>query len=134
MRSNGAANQPTNNAITAVGACMRTEPTASHRFHHPMTRHFLAVGLWMLTVVLFWEPIRSLVRLSLNDERSTHIVVIPFISGFLIWLRRKPVFCESGYCFRIGVPLFLLSLSLWYTLTTSLRSLHLTDRISAAAL
>src|SRR5262249_38446587 len=129
MRSSGAISQPINSAFTVAGVIMRTEPVASRRFNYPMAHHLLAAGLWMLTVILFWAPIRSLIQLSLNDERSTHIVVVPFISMLLIWLQRKPIFLEAGYGLRSGMPLFLSGLALWYFPPSSMQSLHLTDQL-----
>jgi exosortase len=43
-------------------------------------------------VAVFWIPLRDLVRLSLSTDTYSHIVVIPFLSLFLIYLNRKQVF------------------------------------------
>lgn len=40
---------------------------------------------------LFFKPLFDLVRYSLNSELHSHMVLIPFISGYLVWLRRKEV-------------------------------------------
>ena len=38
---------------------------------------------------LFGKPLLDLVRYSLHSELHSHMVLIPFISGYLVWLRRK---------------------------------------------
>ena len=38
---------------------------------------------------LFFKPLFELVRFSLHSELHSHLVLIPFISGYLVWLRRK---------------------------------------------
>lgn len=40
---------------------------------------------------LFFKPLLDLVRFSLHSSVHSHMVLIPFISGYLIWLRRKEV-------------------------------------------
>ena len=38
---------------------------------------------------LFFQPLLDLVRFSLHSDLHSHAVLIPFISGYLVWLRRK---------------------------------------------
>ena len=61
-----------------------------------------------IAVVLFQQPLSSLASLSFKDERSSHVLLIPLISAFLIYLERKRIFRDPHYCPSIGVPLLLL--------------------------
>ena len=62
--------------------------------HHPSawspeTKRFFIVGG---IVVLVWVgPLLELARLSLRDELASHTLLIPFISGYLLWLRRDRI-------------------------------------------
>jgi exosortase len=59
----------------------------------------------MASLALFWKPLASLVSLSLNDYRYSHIVLIPIISICLIYWKRKTVFLGERWCPSVGVPL-----------------------------
>src|SRR6185436_13517657 len=63
--------------------------------------------LFSLGLVIFaLQPIRKLVAYSSNwdNEHSSHILLIPFITAALLYLNRRSVFCEvrpsaiSGGC------------------------------------
>jgi exosortase len=43
----------------------------------------------------------------LHDERYSYILLVPFISGFLIWIRRERIVGNARYCPRYGIPLLL---------------------------
>jgi exosortase len=75
----------------------------------------------------------SLASLSFHDERSSHILLIPVISAFLIFLQRKRVFRATRYCPSIGVPLHLVAAGLWYSLKTPLSRLNNTNHLSVVA-
>ena len=45
----------------------------------------------LVLCALFFKPLLDLVRYSLHSELHSHMVLIPFISGYLVWLRRKEV-------------------------------------------
>ncbi|MGO9270773.1 MAG: exosortase/archaeosortase family protein [Terriglobia bacterium] len=95
--------------------------------------HTYAITFWLLSLILFWQPLRSLAILSFHDELANHVLLIPVISALLIYLERKRIFCTPRYCPTIGVPLLLLSVALWYGLKTPLSHLSNTDRLSVVA-
>src|SRR5262249_15478209 len=43
----------------------------------------------------FAKPLTSLVKFSLNSELYSHILLVPFISAYLIWLRRPGLVLEG---------------------------------------
>jgi exosortase len=59
----------------------------------------------LLSVIVFWAPLKTLIHLSLSDERFSHVIVIPFISLCLIYRDRKKIFLEPSYCRVIVLPL-----------------------------
>ena len=71
--------------------------------------HVSFLAVWLLSILVFWEPLRQLVSLSLNDPRYSHLIAIPFISACLVWWRRRAVFHSAAWQTKIGVPLVLLA-------------------------
>jgi exosortase len=48
-------------------------------------------------VGVFAAPLSSLVRQSLSQGYSSHIVLIPLLAGFLIWSGRETIFVDTCY-------------------------------------
>ena len=44
--------------------------------------------------LIFWKPIGALVAYSLSHESSSHIVLIPFVSLFLLYIERNRIFAS----------------------------------------
>src|SRR3954470_15379977 len=55
-------------------------------------RFVYLLGWFLLLALIFWRPLASLVRSSLDAGYSSHIVLIPFISLYLIWSERQRIF------------------------------------------
>ena len=49
----------------------------------------------IVTVGIFAAPLSRLVRRSLNEGYSSHIVLIPLLAGFLIWSKRDKIFANT---------------------------------------
>jgi len=76
--------------------------------------HLYFALLCALSAAASWTTCTaSLVRLSLHDERYTHLAVVPLISLGLLWLERTWIFSKSRYTPAIGVPLMLLGLLIY---------------------
>jgi len=73
----------------------------------PLSRNLRFWALWIFSLAVFRAPLASLVSLALRDERYFYILLVPFISGFLIWLRRDVIAGNAQYCLRYGIPLLL---------------------------
>lgn len=55
-----------------------------------------ALAVWVLLVVFgFAKPLYDLARFALPDELYSHILLIPFISLYLIWLQRRNLALDS---------------------------------------
>lgn len=110
---------------------MKTEQRFPRRWRWIAGRgpHTYAIIFWFLSLLLFREPLTSLARLSFHDELASHVLLIPLISAFLIWLERKQIFRSPRYCPSAGVPLLLLAAVLWVPSS----SLNQADRLSAVA-
>ncbi len=69
--------------------------------------------VWVLSLSAFWRPVVALFKLSLQDDRYSHLVLIPFITGFLIYLDRQRIFIERRRTPWFGTPLFALAVMVY---------------------
>jgi exosortase len=76
----------------------------------------------LASIALFWAPLHQLVLLSLNDQRYTHIILVPVISAVVMYLERRKIF--SRVAFRPGVGLRFLAASLAMYGLLALRVVH----------
>jgi exosortase len=85
-------------ADTAVAASMHRAPAGLYR-------HAAFLGLVIVTIAWFWGPLSTVINLSLRYgeyEHYSHIVIIPVISLFLIYLRRDAIFAQVESGARLG--------------------------------
>jgi exosortase len=97
------------------------------------TAHASALAFWLVSLILFRQPLSTLASLSFHDENSSHILLIPLISALLIFLKRKRVFRAPRNCPSVGVPLLLIAAALWYGLKNPHTHLQDPDRLSLMA-
>lgn len=67
-----------------------------------ITKHkqWMIFGAWVaLTLLVFWKPVYGIVQLALQDETSSHILLIPLISAWLIYTARNQSEPVSGFSF-----------------------------------
>ena len=80
------------------------------------SKRFVLFGFWfILSVALFWKPVESLVRYSLGNDNASHIVLIPFISAWLLYFEQKRIFKQVAFDYGSGAVLLLASIGvgLW---------------------
>jgi exosortase len=78
----------------------------------------------LLTVGLFWGPLRELVSLSFTSELYSHIMIIPFVSGYFFYTKRNGLSLAGGYSF---IPGFILTL---IAVTVYLGGLHFGEKLN----
>jgi exosortase len=74
---------------------------------HITPRNILFLFFNIATIIMFYAPLRDLIALSLHNANYSHIVLIPFISGYFIYLRRKAIFADIHYSYAAGIILIL---------------------------
>jgi len=52
---------------------------------------------------MLYPPLRTLFSNSSNDEYYSHILLIPFVSAYLIYLKRKSILSSATYSIKAGV-------------------------------
>jgi exosortase len=104
--------------------------TAPARFAR---RQQLFAALCVLASLMLWSPLKALLGLTLQDERYTHILVVPIVSAAFLYFERERIFRDARYCPVIGVPLILLGLLL-FCVGILRRSVALDATLAAGAL
>ena len=114
---------------------MRSKRRSTLTYPYPSSPSLRARTLWFslffaLSLAAFFSPLSRLISLSLQDERYSHVVLIPLISLGLIYLERQRIFRGAGY--RAGVGTFLLvpGIVLYGVAQSGILSLSPNDRLS----
>lgn len=100
-----------------------------------LTTHHLWFMLFsVLALVILRASLFALVSLSLQDQRYSHVLLIPIISAFLVYLERRAVFAAPRYSPSIGAPLLVGGVALFTFVQTRLLTLNPIDHLSIAVL
>src|SRR5580698_5685787 len=59
--------------------------------------------LWVLSSIMFWKKLVTLVTYSLHQESCSHIILIPFVSAYLVLSERKRIFAVVRPSIRAGI-------------------------------
>lgn len=70
-------------------------------------RNILFLAFNIVALITFYAPMRDLIALSLHSETYSHIILIPLISGYFMYLKRKSVFSDTNYSYTSGIILVL---------------------------
>jgi exosortase len=70
-----------------------------------MSRNLSFLFFNIITLVTFYAPMKELVLTSFHNELYSHIILIPLVSSYLIFSRRKTVFSEVKYSYIAGIVL-----------------------------
>ncbi|MEP6539239.1 MAG: exosortase/archaeosortase family protein [Bryobacteraceae bacterium] len=61
--------------------------------------------IWFLSLLLFRVPLTSVISLALRDERYSYVLLVPFITLWMIWENRDHTFLAPRYRPGIGIPI-----------------------------
>jgi exosortase len=75
------------------------------------TRNVLSLLLLLAAVAWFWQPLVSLFSLTQQQEHYSHIVLIPWLSLYVLYLRRKAIFASREWSPWLGS--ILIGLGAW---------------------
>ena len=59
-------------------------------------RFIVGLGALAALLTVFWKPLASLTALAAGSEIHSHILLVPFISAYLIYIRRREVPADDG--------------------------------------
>jgi exosortase len=96
-------------------------------------RWLVGLGWFLGCVALFWQPLRSLFALAVHSDDSSHILLIPLISGWLLYLDRNEIQGVLAYDF-IAAAIFQLPGTLLKLFATYSPSLNPSERLTVNVL
>lgn len=67
-----------------------------------MKRTALFLAFVAVAALMFYGPFKDMMRTALRSEYYSHIVLIPFVSAYLLFVRRKEIFAHIEYAFVPG--------------------------------
>lgn len=70
-------------------------------------RLFAYVVFLSTTLLVFWQSLEALARMAMEDQRHTHVILMPVIAAGLIGWSWREVFGKSRPAPRLGLPLLL---------------------------
>ena len=80
----------------------------------PMPRpHTLFAAFALASIALFWMPLYQLASLSLDDQRYSHLILIPVISAFFMYRERRRIFSRIAFHPRAGLPFLAAALAVY---------------------
>jgi exosortase len=72
---------------------------------------WLLFCFWLAgSVAISWRSLNSLLNYSLGNDDASHILLIPFISAWLLFLERRQIFSQLSSDIALSLPLALLGL------------------------
>ncbi len=77
-------------------------------------RHTFFAAFVLISSLAFFKTLSALVQYSLHDSSSSHIILIPFISFFLLYLERATVFSNSVPTIGPGIGLAIAGLLIYW--------------------
>ena len=79
---------------------------------HLNTRNILFLLFTAVALIVAYTPIRALYS-SNKSEYYSHIALIPLVSIYLAYIKRKEIFAQVNYLFVVGIPVLLLGIALF---------------------
>ncbi len=78
-----------------------------------LDRRWLQYGLWIASsLLIFWHPLVELVHFAIVSEIASHVVLIPFLSAWVLYCERKQIIPISSYDFPAACAPLLLTIFL----------------------
>lgn len=93
-------------------------------------RNIYFIGYLLVILALFSVPLKELVRLFLNSELYSYFPIIPVVSLFILFKKRKDIFSEPEYTFQWGLPTAAAGMVLYWIGQGRLWDLNPNDHLS----
>jgi exosortase len=99
------------------------------------SKRWLLYALWVgASLIVFWRPLGSLVRLAAENDDASHIFLIPFISAGLIFVERRGIFRRTSFDLRTFSLLVLAATSIGAVVVRSRDSWSLSETLAGYTL
>lgn len=87
-----------------------------------------------MTLIVFYEPLKTLIVRSLDDEVNDYIPLIPLVSAFFFSLYRRDIFSNPGYSFRAGGGIVIAGVAIYLIGMSQEQSLDENDYLALVTL
>ena len=77
-------------------------------------RNILFISFSALTLFIFYAPLKEVLRLALYERLYAHMMLVPFVSAYFIFLRRKQISLAMDYSFKAGIILSMIGILLFW--------------------
>jgi exosortase len=85
-----------------------TETTALNDLERTLKKRWLLFGGWIvISSLLFAQPLNALVRMSIANDDVSYLVLIPFISAWILFVERHQIFLSLSYNTALGGSLLI---------------------------
>jgi len=109
-------------------------PTLYHPGRAPVWLHG-AFGMFLLaSLLVFWRTLDALVVYSFHNESSSHILLVPFVTAYLLFTERKRIFAAARPSIPIGAALIFVGIAFYWTAARNSFLWQGNDALSATTL
>lgn len=81
---------------------------------HMTLRNVLFLLFSIGTIMMFYDPLKDLFAISFQSELYSHIILIPFVSAYFIYLKRRTFFSDVKYSFKSGFMIIIMGFLLTF--------------------
>lgn len=95
------------------------------------SRNILFLIISLIVGIIYYVPLYELLILSLyKSELYSHIVIIPLVSAYFFYIKKKEIFSGEGYSYIIGIVIIILGSLLYLGGLTQTDTLNQNDYLS----
>lgn len=95
-----------------------------------VAKNILFLAFNILLGAIYYEPLRELITVSMRNELYSHIILIPLVSGYFLFLKRKSLLAEVNYSYVWGSALIILGMGMYFLTIDQGTKLNRNDYLS----
>jgi len=77
-------------------------------------RNILFISFSILSLLIFYTPLKEVFRLAFYERFYAHMILVPFVSGYFIFLKRRQISLAIDYSFKAGIILSMIGIFLFW--------------------
>ena len=76
-------------------------------------RNILFISFSLLALLIFYTPLREILRLAFYERLYAHMILVPFVSGYFLFLKRRQISLAMDYSFKAGLIAIIIGISFY---------------------
>lgn len=76
-------------------------------------RNLLFIAFSLLALLIFYTPIKEILHLAFYERLYAHMMLVPFVSGYFLFLKRKQISLAMDYSFKAGLIAIIIGISFY---------------------